>query len=260
MKMIVAATVLALAAISQGKIMTQTVEYKQGDVVLEGYLAYDDSIQEKRPGVLVVHEWYGLNDYARKRTEQLAGLGFVAFAADIYGKGVRPSTTQEAGAQATKYRSDRALLRARAAAALEVLRKDPHVDPARTAAIGYCFGGGTVLELARSGADLSAVVSFHGNLDTPNPADARNIKAKVLVLTGADDKSVPAAQREAFVEEMRAAHVDWQMTLYGNAVHGFTNAANGSDPTRGVAYNADADRRSWQAMLDFFGETLGWPK
>lgn len=260
MKMIAAAVVLALAAISQGKIMTQTIEYRQGDAVLEGYLAYDDSITEKRPGVLVVHEWYGLNDYARKRTEQLAGLGFVAFAADIYGKAVRPSTTQEAGAQATKYRSDRALLRARAAAALEVLKKDPHVDPARTAAIGYCFGGGTVLELARSGADLSAVVSFHGNLDTPNAADAKNIKGKVLVLTGADDKSVPPAQREAFAEEMSAAHVDWQMTLYGNAVHGFTNPANGSDPTRGVAYNADADGRSWQAMLDFFRETLGWPR
>jgi dienelactone hydrolase len=238
----------ALAAIR-----TKTIEYKQGNTVLEGYLAYDDAVKVKRPGVLVVHEWNGLQPYIKQRTEQLAKLGYVAFAADIYGKGVRPKNIQESAAQSTKYRQDRPLLRERAKAGLEVLKNLPLTDPQKIAAIGYCFGGGTVLELARSGANIAGVVSFHGNLDTPNPNDAKNIKAKVLVLHGADDPFVPDEQVLAFHSEMRQANVDWQLISYGGTVHAFTNPAYKGEP-KGALYNAVADQRSWQAMKQFFAE------
>lgn len=256
------AAVLAIgwmaAAVSQARaeVKTEVVEYRQGDVVLEGYLAYDDSIKGKRPGVLVAHEWYGNNPYVRRRAEQLARLGYVAFALDMYGKGVLAKDAKEAAALAGIYKGDRKLMRARAAAGLDVLRKRPEVDPARLAAIGYCFGGTTVLELARSGADLVAVVSFHGGLDTPTPEDARNIKGKVLAMQGGDDPFVPVKQVEAFEEEMRKGGVDWQLITYGGAVHGFTNPDSGNDNSKGVAYNERADRRSWEAMKAFFDETL----
>ena len=244
-----------LASNARAALRTEYVEYKEGGTTLEGYLAYDDAVKGPRPGVLVVHEWWGLNDYAKKRADQLAGLGYVAFAADIYGKGVRPKTPQEAGALASKFRGqDRSLMRARARAALDVLKKNPLVDPKRVAAIGYCFGGTVALELARSGADVAGTVSFHGGLDTPNPADAKNIKGKVLALAGADDPYVKAEQRLAFEDEMRKAGVDWYLTVYSGAVHGFTNPENGTDNSKGSAYNEKADRRSWQAMKDFFAE------
>ena len=247
-------TVLVAAMNASGEVRTETVEYKLGDVTMIGCAAWDDAIPGQRPGVLVVHEWYGLNDYARSRARQLAQLGYVAFAVDMYGNGVTAKDAAEAGKLATALRNDRPLMRARAQAALETLRKNPLCDPHRIAAIGYCFGGGVVLELARSGADIAGVASFHGNLDTPNPDDARNIRAKVLVLHGADDPHVNAAQVANFQQEMRKAKVDWQMISYGGAVHSFTNPASGDDPSKGVAYNAAADRRSWQAMKDFFDE------
>jgi dienelactone hydrolase len=230
------------------------VEYRHNDTVLEGYLAYDERIKEKRPGVVVIHEWYGLNDYAKARAEQLADMGYVAFAADIYGKGVRAKNMEEAAKLAGIYRADRGLMRTRAAAGLEALRQQSQVDSGRIAAIGYCFGGQTALELARSGAELSGVVSFHGNLDTPNSGDAKNIKAKVLVLHGADDPLVTPAHVHAFQDEMRKASIDWQLVMYGGAVHSFTNPASGSDPSKGLAYNEKADRRSWAAMKLFFDE------
>jgi dienelactone hydrolase len=233
---------------------TQTVEYKQGDTVLEGYLAYDDSIKGKVPGVLIVHEWTGIGPYVKKRCEQIASLGYVGFAIDIYGKGVRPKDSKEAAAQAGIYRADRLLMRERAKAGLQELKKMNFVDPKRIAAMGYCFGGGVVLELARSGADIAGVVSFHGTLDTPNPQDAQNIKAKVLVCHGADDPYVKPEQVLAFQNEMRAGRVDWQMIIYGNAVHSFTNPDSGNDPSTGAAYNEKADRRSWEAMQAFFKE------
>ena len=247
-------TVLVAAMNANGEVRTETVEYKQGGVTMIGYAAWDDAIPGKRPGVLVVHEWYGLNDYAKSRARQLAQLGYVALAVDMYGNGVTAKDPAEAGKLATALRNDRPLMRARAQAALETLRKNPHCDPRRVAAIGYCFGGGVALELARSGADIAGVVSFHGNLDTPNPDDAKNIKAKVLVLHGADDPHVNAEQVANFQQEMRKAKVDWQMIAYGGAVHSFTNPDSGDDPSRGVAYNAAADRRSWQAMRTFFDE------
>ncbi|HLO87230.1 MAG TPA: dienelactone hydrolase family protein [Nostocaceae cyanobacterium] len=234
-------------------IRTKTVEYKQGNTVLQGYLAYDDAIKGKRPGVLVVHEWNGLQSYAKKRTEDLAKLGYVAFAADIYGKGVRPKNPEESAAQSTFYRQNRKLLRERAIAGLQVLQKNSLTDTKRIAAIGYCFGGTTVLELARSGANIAGVVSFHGGLDTPNPADAKNIKAKVLVLHGADDPYVPAEQLQAFENEMRLAKVDWQLISYGGVVHAFTNPEY-KGQIKGALYNASADERSWQAMRQFFAE------
>jgi dienelactone hydrolase len=245
---------LAGVSPARAEVKTEVVEYRHGDVVLEGYLAYDDAFQGKRPGVLVVHEWLGHTPYVRKRAEQLARLGYVAFASDIYGKGVLAKDAKEAAALAGIYLGDRKLLRARAAAGLDVLRNRPEVDPGRLAAIGYCFGGSTVLELARSGADLVSVVSFHGLLDTPTPGDARNIKGKVLVLHGADDPYVPDAQLKAFEDEMRAAKVDWQVVKYSGAVHAFAVVEAGNDPSKGAAYNATADRRSWKAMEDFFAE------
>jgi dienelactone hydrolase len=240
-------------------IQTRVVEYKQGNTILEGYLAYDDAIKGKRPGVLVVHEWNGLQSYVKKRTEQLAKLGYVAFAADIYGKGIRPNNPQESGVQASIYRKDRQLLRDRANAGLEVLQKNPLTDAKRIAAIGYCFGGGTVLELARSGANIAGVASFHGNLDTPNPNDAKNIKAKVLVLHGANDPYVPEEQVKAFETEMRQANVDWQLISYGGTVHSFTNP-EAKDASSGAAYNPVAEKRSWQALKQFFAEMFALKK
>lgn len=253
MKKILPILLAATCAVSaQAKIVTQVVEYKQGDTTLEGFLAYDDAIAAKRPGVLVVHQWLGLTDYEKHRAEQLAGLGYVAFCADIYGKGVRPKDTTEAGIEAMKYKSDRALLRLRVNAGLDELKKNKLVDDSRVAAIGYCFGGTTVLELARSGAALNGVVSFHGGLDSPTPADGKNIKCKVLVCHGADDPFEKATDLAAFEDEMRQANVDWVLIKYGGAVHSFTQPMAGSDNSKGAAYNERADRRSWAAMKMFF--------
>jgi dienelactone hydrolase len=238
----------------QAEIKTELIDYRDGDVVLQGYLAYDDAQTGSRPGILIVHQWMGLTDYEKMRARQLAELGYVAFAADIYGKNVRPQNMEEAAEQAGKYRSNRQLLRERAAAGLNWLRQHELTDSTRVAAIGYCFGGGTVLELARSGAHVNGVVSFHGNLDTPDPEDARQIIGKVLVCHGAEDPHVTIENVDAFQREMDDAGVDWYMISYGGAVHGFTQPGAGDDPSRGVAYNAAADRRSWRAMRNFFDE------
>jgi dienelactone hydrolase len=250
--------VLLLAGVSaaQAAPVSQVIEYRHGATTLEGYLVYDTAVAGKRPGVLVVHEWMGLGDYAKQRADQLAQLGYIALAVDMYGKGVRAQNAQEAAKLAGIYKADRALMRARIAAGLEALKANAFTDPERIAAIGYCFGGTTVLELARSGAPVAGVVSFHGGLATPNPGDARQIRGKVLVLHGADDPLVPAEEVAAFQEEMRQAGVDWQMVSYGGAVHSFTNPGAGADPSKGVAYHEKADRRSWQAMGSFFAEIL----
>ena len=245
---------LGAALTAQAQIHTETIEYKHGVTVLEGYLAYDSSIKGQRPGVLIVHQWKGLTDYEKKRAEMLAKLGYNAFALDIYGKGIRPQSYQEAGAQAGKYKNNRDLLRARAQAGLAVLQKHELTDPKRVAAIGYCFGGTTVIELARSGADIAGVVSFHGGLDSPHPEDGRKIRCKVLALQGADDPFVPAKDLAAFEEELRQAKVDWQLVKYGGVVHSFTDWNAGDNPGQGAAYNEKADRRSWEAMKQFFAD------
>ena len=246
--------ILVAGALSApAKIVTQTVAYQHGGVTLEGYLAYDDARAGKQPGVLVVHQWMGLTDYEQNRAVMLAQLGYVAFCADIYGKGVRPQSIKDAGTEATKYKTDRALLRQRVQAGLEQLKGNPRVDSARVAAIGYCFGGTAVIELARSGAALNGVVSFHGGLDSPTPADGKNIQCKVLACHGGDDPFVPAKDLAAFEDEMRAANVDWRLIKYGGAVHSFTQPmADGSLP--GAKYNERADRRSWLDMKNFFAE------
>ncbi len=246
--------VMLMTTGAQGALRTERIEYRHGDTQLAGYLAYDDSYSGRRAGVLVVHEWWGLNDYAKRRAERLASLGYVAFAIDMYGNGKTTTDAKKAGEWATVFRKDRTLARMRAQAGLDVLKSRPEVDPGRIAAIGYCFGGTMALELARSGAGLRGVVSFHGGLSTPNPADARNIKGKVLVLHGADDTFESPAEIAAFQEEMRNTGVDWQMVYYGGAVHAFTNPDAGKAGIKGVAYNEAADRRSWQTMRDFFDE------
>ena len=237
-------------------LVTRTVEYHQGDTVLEGVLVFDPAGPARRPGVLVMPNWLGVGPAARASAEKLARLGYVALVADLYGKGVRPAGGKEAGALAGRLKADRPLLQARVNAALDELRHQPSVDPARLVAIGYCFGGMAALELARSGAPLVGVVTFHGSLGSPTPADARQIKGKVLALHGADDPFVPEAEVKGFEDEMRAAGVDWQLVKYSGAVHSFTDADAGSDNSKGAAYNAAADRRSWQAMQDFFAEVL----
>lgn len=247
----------AIGTIAHASLKTQTIEYRDGDQLLEGYLAYDAAKSGRRPAVLIVHDWTGVGPHVKQRAEQLARLGYVAFAADIYGKGVRPASPETAGAQAGKYKQDRALFRSRLKAGYQAMLEQRQTDPARTAAIGYCFGGTGVLELARSGADLMGVVSFHGGLDSPSPADGKNIKSKVLILHGAEDPFVPAKDIDAFLTEMRTANVDWQMISYSGAVHSFTNPAAGSDPSTGAAYNAAADRRSWGAMRQFLDESFG---
>ena len=251
---IAGAALAATSALSHAAVQVEAIAYKDGDTVLEGYLAYDDAVKSPQPLVLVVHEWWGLNDYAKGRARQLAQLGYVAFAVDMYGKGVLAKDAKSAGALAGKLRSDRPAMRKRILAGLDAVKSNPRVDANRIAAIGYCFGGTTVLELARSGANIAGVVSFHGGLDAPKPAEGDSIKCKVLALSGADDRSVPPAQVAAFSDEMRQAKADYQIVLYGGAVHAFTNPASGNDPSTNVAYNAAADRRSWQAMRDFFTE------
>lgn len=253
-RLFLAAVFMLATSAAQAELKKETIEYKQGDTVLEGYVVYDDAVEGKRPGIIVVHDWMGFGEYGNWRADELAKLGYVALAVDIYGKGVRPKDTKEASEQAGKYKGDRALLRERVLAGLNELKKNPMVDADKTAAIGYCFGGTTVLELARSGADVSGVVSFHGGLSTPTPEDAKNIKAKVLVLHGADDPYVPADEVAAFQKEMRDAGADWQMVYYSGAVHSFTHKNAGNDNSKGAAYNEKADKRSWEDMKQFFGE------
>src|SRR5262245_27274395 len=190
---------LVVGFAARGEIISKPVEYKEGSTVLEGLWVYDDAIKARRPSVLVVHQWKGLGEYEKKRSEMLAKIGYNVFAADIYGKGVRPDNPKSASEEAAKYKNDRALLRARVNAALAELTKLPTTDPKRIAAIGYCFGGTTVLELARSGADVAGVVSFHGGLGTPSPA--KQMKPKVLALHGADDPFVPPPEVAAFEDE-----------------------------------------------------------
>ncbi len=236
-------------------VVEKTVDYKQGGVELEGFHAYDDEIEGKRPSVLIIHQWTGLTDYEKMRARMLAEQGYNVFAADVYGKGIRPQPP-EAGKEAGKYKGDRELFRARMLAGLEVLKNDERTDPSRIAAIGYCFGGTGVLELARAGTDLAGVVSFHGGLSAAPGMEAKkgNIPARVLCLHGATDPYVPAEEVSAFQKEMSVSGADWQFVSYGGAVHAFTQKMAGDDPSKGAAYDEKADQRSWEDMRQFFAE------
>ena len=249
------ALVLFFSCPARAEITVKPVEYLDSTsghpATLEGLIAYDSSWKEKRPGVMVIHEWTGIDDYTRMRLKKIAQLGYVAFAADIYGKGIRPSHPKDAAATAGIYKNDRALLRERARLALAKLKSQPQVDSNRVAAMGYCFGGTAALELARSGAQANGFISFHGGLDTPNRGDAKKIRARVAVYTGANDPMVPPSEVAAFENEMKSAGIPYEIVSYPGAVHGFTNPAHGNKPESGVAYQADADRRSWEAMKAF---------
>ncbi|MDB5050823.1 MAG: dienelactone hydrolase family protein [Fibrobacteres bacterium] len=248
------ALILSVSALSGAAVKTEIVAYKQDTTTLEGLLVYDGAAKGKQPGIVLGPDWMGVSDLAKQYAEKVAKLGYVVLVADIYGKNVRPKDMKEAGAASDIYKKDRALMQARVRAAYDQLRKSARVDTSRLAAMGYCFGGGVALELARSGAPLKGTITFHGNLDTPHPEQAKNIKGEVLVNHGADDPFVTPDQVKAFTDEMRAGGVDWRLIKYGGAVHGFTNPNAGTDNSKGMAYNAKADKRSWQAMVDFYQE------
>ncbi len=238
------------------EITTSSVDYEHDGVALRGYLAVPKGAGT-RPGVLVIHEWWGHNAFAREQAERLASAGYAAFACDMYGKGVKAETAQKASELAGKLYNNRDLFRARARAGLDTLARQPGVDADRLGAIGFCFGGTGVLELARSGAPVEAVVSFHGGLTTSKPAQKGAVKATVLVCNGYEDPHVKPEDRKALMEEMNSAEVDWYFIEYGHAVHSFTNPGADERGMDGVAYNAPAAERSWRAMLDLFKEKLG---
>jgi dienelactone hydrolase len=236
---------------------TQDVRYNEGAVEFLGYLAFDDTAPNKRPGVLVVHEGLGLGEHIMERARRIAKLGYVVFAADMFGGRRQFTDILEMGKLLSELRNDLPTLHARARAALATLVSFPQVDGTRLAAIGFCFGGSVVLELARDGADLKAVVSLHGVLSTRAPAETGKVKASVLVCTGADDPLAPPDQVAAFENEMREAKVrDWQVVSYGNTSHAFTNPAAGPSTMRGTLYSEQADRRSWLAVRNFLEELL----
>lgn len=255
-QLLVSAVFLTNSVLSFAAVKTKTVEYKKGKETFEGVLVYPDNAKGKLPGVLMIHNWMGVSEETKKQATRMAELGYAVFAADIYGKGVRPKNAEEAGKLAGTYRNDRNLFRERLQIGLDTLRAQSGVDGNRVVAVGYCFGGTGVIELARSGANIKGVVSFHGGLDSPNPADGKNIKARVLALHGADDPYVKAEDLAAFEQEMRDSNVDWQLYKYGNAVHSFTEVSAGNDNSKGAAYNAAADARSFEAFKDFAKETL----
>ena len=265
MKTLCCTLTIGLAALASGlseeikagaEIKEGPVEYKAGNVTCEGWHVIDNPKDGKLPAVLIVHQWMGLTDYEKMRARMVAALGYNVFALDIYGEGVRPASREEAPKEAGKYKGNRQLFRERLNAGLDVLRKDPHTDPTRMAAIGYCFGGTGVMELARSGADLKAIVSFHGGLDSPTPADGKNIKCKVLACHGADDPFVPPKDVAAWESEMKSANVDYKLIKYPGAVHAFTQKMAGNDNSKGAAYNAEADAKSWEAMKEFLAKNL----
>jgi len=253
------ALLLALVAVpSLAAVVKKPVAWSIGEAKYEGVLLYDDAVKTPRPGLLLVPNWMGVTPANVKQAEELAGQRYVILVADVYGATSRPKSPEEAGKLAGGLKANRAQLRQRAAKALEVLlaqAKTAPLDAAKVGAIGFCFGGTTALELARSGAKLGGVVSFHGGLDSPKPEDGKNIKARVLALHGADDPSVSDADLKAFEEELRAAKVDWQLVKFGGAVHSFTDV-DANTPGRSQ-YNAPVAKRAYQLMNEFFAETWG---
>ena len=231
----------------------QSFEYKHDGLVCEGHATWDDA-GGKRPGILVFPEWVGVGEYTHRRAEMLCELGYNSVVVDVYGKGIRPNTPETCGAEMMKYATNRPLLQARAREGLNELKKVPNTDLSKVAAIGYCFGGMAVLEMARDGQDLKGVVSFHGVLATPKPLTAGKYNGKILVLHGVDDPVVPDDQVMGFWKEMRDAKANWEFVAYGNALHTFTNWLMPEEGPPPAVYNKQADKRSWIAMQDFLKE------
>jgi dienelactone hydrolase len=248
---------MLLGASARAAVQTKVIPYKVDNLECQGFLAWDDAVDGARPGVLVVHEWWGLNDYARHRAEKLAKLGYVAFAADMYGEGKTAAHPKEAGEMATKVRSNIENWRKRALVALETLQAQPQCDKTKVAAIGYCFGGSTVLQLAFSGADLKAVVSFHGALPTPREDDVKHIKAAILVCNGADDKFIAEKAIKAFRDALDAGGVKYEFVNYPGTVHSFTVPDADKHNNPGMKYNKAADEDSWKRMQELFAEKFG---
>lgn len=236
---------------------TKEMTYTAGGVELQGFLAWPRSAEGRRPGVVVVHEWWGHNQHARQQAVRLAEAGYVGFALDMYGKGKLATHPKDAEAFMKEATADPAKLMARFDAAVDVLKKDEHVDPEKIAAIGYCFGGAVVLAAARSGADLDAVASFHGALATENPAKPGAVKARILVATGAADPMVPAEQVAALRDELDAAGATYEVISFPGVKHSFTNPDAGKAGMEALAYDAEADRRSWEALTKMLREVFG---
>ena len=242
-------------AAAEPKILGKTVEYSAQGVVMKGYLVYDENIKGERPGVLVVPEWWGVNSYTRRRARMLAESGYAALVVDMYGNGKVVTTPDEASKLSSEAMQNFDVSKTRFMAALDFLKKEPFVDPTRIAAIGYCFGGGIVLNMARQGVDLKGVVSFHGGLTPVKLAQPGSVKAKILVLSGGADPLVPPDQAEAFKQEMKEAGADFQFISYPGAMHAFTNPEAdvlGKKFNLPIAYNAKADKESWNEMKKFF--------
>lgn len=239
---------------SYAKVQGKPVDYTAQGVVMKGYLAYDDAVKGKQPGVLVVHEWWGQNEYVRKRARMLAELGYTALALDMYGEGKIATHPDDAVKFASEVMKNFPVAKERFLAAMDFLKKQPTVDPDRIAAIGYCFGGGVVLNMARQGMDLKGVAIFHGSLAAVKPSEPGMVKAKILVLHGADDKFTTPEQIEAFKQEMKNAGADYRFIAYAGALHAFTNpdsTANGKKFNMPIAYNKKADKESWEEMKKF---------
>ena len=250
-----ASLLFLVTSLAGAAIKTETITYSNNGTQMKGYIAYDDSFSDKRPGVLVVHEWWGHNDYARKRAEMLAEEGYVAFALDMYGNGKTASHPEDAGKFSSAVKQNMAEAESRFRAALQELKQHPMSDPEQVAAIGYCFGGGIVLEMARRGVELDGVASFHGSLGTDNPADKGEIKAKIRVYNGAADPFVKPESIENFKQEMQAAGADYKFVNYPGAKHSFTNPGAdkfGKKFKLPLEYNQQADEQSWESMLEFF--------
>lgn len=248
-----------IVAPTLAKTVTETVPYRDGDLALEGYLAYDDTRTSPQPAVLVVHEWWGLNEFAKTQVRKLAELGYVAFAVDMYGAGKVTEDPREARPWATALYSDPATWRQRAKAGFDVLAGHARVDRDRIAAIGYCFGGATVQQMAWSGLPLKGVVSFHGSLVPPSTDDAKRTRAQVLILHGAADTHVSDEDLHKYLEALRGSVIDWQLVMYAGAKHSFTNPKADDLGMPGVGYDARAARRSWQQMRLFFAELFEQP-
>lgn len=230
------------------------LDYVVDGVPHEGFLAIPDAPKENMPAVLIIHDWMGPSDYTQKKAQEMAALGYVAMAADIYGKAIRPKTPKEAGDQAGKYKNQVNLFRKKIITALDLLKKQKGVDSKKIIVFGYCFGGTGALELARTGADLAGVVSFHGGLKTATRSENMQIRTPILILHGAIDPNVPPQEVSDFLTDLDKSKQDYQFISYSGAVHAFTNPAAGNDPSKGAAYNAKADARSWVHFLAFLKE------